>query len=208
MRKLIYFLSIIVTAGIAWFGTEGSVSKANSSSPVRISTISQLPLSESSSVISASSVDNLRLTSCQVSSVYDGDTFHCRVGNQTIKVRLLGIDAPEVKQTYGQESASFLRSLVVGKTIKLFTTGTDRYKRYLGNAFLPQGNGYLNVNQYLLEKGQVWFYRYSNKNTELYTVYGRVESKARNGKVGLWNPSLYSNGRPVEPKTWRDSSKR
>jgi endonuclease YncB( thermonuclease family) len=38
--------------------------------------------------------------------VVDGDTIHVRVGNRTEKVRLIGIDAPEVGQCFADEATA------------------------------------------------------------------------------------------------------
>nr|WP_295141437.1 thermonuclease family protein [uncultured Campylobacter sp.] len=40
-------------------------------------------------------------------------------GKQQIKVRLFGIDAPELKQPYGKKSKQFLVNLVTGKSCDL-----------------------------------------------------------------------------------------
>jgi endonuclease YncB( thermonuclease family) len=43
-------------------------------------------------------------------SVHDGDTLRVVRGNEELKIRLCGIDAPEIKQTLGIESRDYLRS--------------------------------------------------------------------------------------------------
>jgi ATP-dependent hsl protease ATP-binding subunit hslU len=40
-------------------------------------------------------------------------------GKQQIKVRLFGIDAPELKQPYGKKLKQFLANLVTGKSCDL-----------------------------------------------------------------------------------------
>ncbi|XP_078153684.1 putative staphylococcal-like nuclease CAN1 [Carex rostrata] len=59
------------------------------------------------------------------------------------RVRLKGIDAPEMGMTYGQEAKEALINLIGGKSLKLVTYGTDPYGRlladvYLGNIFLQR----------------------------------------------------------------------
>jgi endonuclease YncB( thermonuclease family) len=51
---------------------------------------------------------------CEVigGSIYDGDTFQVRCDGRKQKIRLWGIDAPEVKQPLGIEARNYLRSLV------------------------------------------------------------------------------------------------
>ncbi|MBW4536539.1 MAG: hypothetical protein KME09_21635 [Pleurocapsa minor HA4230-MV1] len=42
-------------------------------------------------------------------SIYDGDTLRVVRGQEELKVRLCGIDAPEIKQPLGIESRDYLR---------------------------------------------------------------------------------------------------
>jgi len=44
-------------------------------------------------------------------SVHDGDTLRVVRGDEELKVRLCGIDAPEIRQPLGIESRDYLRSL-------------------------------------------------------------------------------------------------
>lgn len=48
-------------------------------------------------------------------SIHDGDTITALQGKQQIKIRLFGIDAPELKQLYGKKSKQFLSNLITGK---------------------------------------------------------------------------------------------
>ena len=43
-------------------------------------------------------------------SIYDGDTLRVVRGNEELKIRFCGIDAPELKQPLGVESRDYLRS--------------------------------------------------------------------------------------------------
>lgn len=47
-------------------------------------------------------------------SIHDGDTLRVVRGNEELKIRLCGIDAPELKQPLGIESRDYLRSRRVG----------------------------------------------------------------------------------------------
>ncbi|OAV01352.1 MULTISPECIES: thermonuclease family protein [Moraxella] len=51
----------------------------------------------------------------------DGDTISFRSQGETVRVRLVGIDAQESKQAYGRESGSNLRSCInSGETIQVY----------------------------------------------------------------------------------------
>ena len=45
-------------------------------------------------------------------SIYDGDTLRLIDSDRELKIRLCGIDAPELKQPLGIESRDYLRSLI------------------------------------------------------------------------------------------------
>jgi endonuclease YncB( thermonuclease family) len=114
--------------------------------------------------------------------VVDGDTLD--VG--ATRVRLEGIDAPEMAQTCrtatgeswacGKASAAFLRSMAQRRNLACDRTGTDKYRRTLAMCF---ENG-LNINEAMVRAGMAWaFVRYSKE-------YVAVEADARARKVGVW----------------------
>lgn len=51
----------------------------------------------------------------KVVSIHDGDTITVLQDKQQVKVRLFGIDAPELKQPYGKKSKRFLSNLITRK---------------------------------------------------------------------------------------------
>jgi endonuclease YncB( thermonuclease family) len=48
----------------------------------------------------------------QLKSIHDGDTLRVFKGSEELKIRLCGIDSPEIKQSLGIEARDHLRSLV------------------------------------------------------------------------------------------------
>ena len=89
----------------------------------------------------------LALVSCQANSetkpapavftgkvigITDGVTVKVLRDNQTVKIRLSGIDAPEMDQPFGKQSKRFVSKLIFGKTVDVKDLGLDRYKRTLG----------------------------------------------------------------------------
>lgn len=96
--------------------------------------------------------------------VYDGDTitvdvdlgFHIWAKDE--KIRLVGIDTPEVRgpeRPEGLKSRDWLRERIAGKEIILRTqkagTGKGKYGRWLGEIFLP-GEA-VSLNQQLVDLG-------------------------------------------------------
>ena len=51
----------------------------------------------------------------KVVSIHDGDTITVLQDKQQVKVRLFGIDAPELNQPYGKKSKRFLSNLITRK---------------------------------------------------------------------------------------------
>lgn len=78
-------------------------------------------------------------TSCVVTRISDGDTLRCRQGRENLRVRLTGIDAPELADsTHGPRSASALKAMAgVGDTLLLEAdvSPRDQYGRVLAYAW-------------------------------------------------------------------------
>ena len=77
---------------------------------------------------------------CQLMDIHDGDTVTARCPEGKLKVRLFGIDAPEIGQKpWGVQSRELLRGLLPNPHIKLEVMDIDqRYGRVVARIF----NGY------------------------------------------------------------------
>lgn len=129
----------------------------------------------------------------KVVGVHDGDTLTLLVvGNQQVKVRLAGIDAPELKQPYGQQAKQALSALAFGQEVKVDGSGPDKYGRTLGTVWV----GTVNVNAELVKQGAAWVYRAYPHDPQLPVL----ESQAHGAKRGLW--ALQSDQR-CPPWDWR-----
>ena len=67
--------------------------------------------------------------------VIDGDT----IVIQKIKIRLAGIDAPELDQPWGRKSKWEMVRICKGQTITVSLTGETSYDRLVGTCYLPDG---------------------------------------------------------------------
>lgn len=95
----------------------------------------------------------------KITSVYDGDTCTALVDlgfriNFEIKIRLLGIDTPELRgadKESGLRSKARLEQLILNKsvTIKTQKDKTEKYGRWLAEIFVDN----INVNETLLSEG-------------------------------------------------------
>jgi endonuclease YncB( thermonuclease family) len=67
----------------------------------------------------------------RVVRVGDGDTFDVQRKGETrrLRIRLQGIDAPELDEVFGRESTAFLRRLMVDQIVRVDGRDMDRYGR-------------------------------------------------------------------------------
>jgi endonuclease YncB( thermonuclease family) len=121
--------------------------------------------------------------------VTDGDTI--RIGEA--RIRLKGIDAPEMEQrcsrtgrsyACGETSRRTLIDLVSGETVRCRATGRDRYQRILARCTV---NG-RDIGARMVEEG--WAVSYGRD-------YDHEENRARNRSAGLWA------GEFTRPQDWR-----
>ena len=133
----------------------------------------------------------------KVVKVVDGDTIHLQtIDEEKIKVRLLGIDAPEIDQSFGNQSKSVLKKLIHKKEVHILSKKKDRYKRILGKILLD-GN---DINLLMIRKGYAWHYkRYkSDQFRQDIKIYAATEKSARYSGVGLWGEL-----NTIAPWEWR-----
>ena len=65
----------------------------------------------------------------------DGDTIELR----GVRIRLVGIDAPEMKWPSGQYAAAFMQAMLDAVEVRCDLLGYDQYKRVLGQCYGPRG---------------------------------------------------------------------
>lgn len=123
-----------------------------------------------------------------VTEVHDGDTFTLKNGE---RVRLLGIDAPEIGNCGATESASLLKSLVLGKNIKMTDEKRDNYGRRMGLVW----KGSTLINEKMLKDG--WAKPNYDPNTESETLKTAYKYASEN-KLGLYS-SLCKKINPTPP---------
>lgn len=136
-----------------------------------------------------------------ISRVIDADTVVLK-SDQGInyKIRLLGIDAPEINQVYGKEATRYLSNKVLGKNLKVLGKNKDRYHRLLGKLIL-NGN---DINLDLVKNGMAWHYKFYKKSQEKkdQLLYSNAEIYAKVNNLGLWAKKM-----PMPPWQWRKKNK-
>lgn len=131
----------------------------------------------------------------KVIRVGDGDTITILDDTNTQhKIRMLGIDAPEKRQSFGNTSKQGLAEQVAGQSVAVEWFKSDRYGRKLGKVLL----GGLDCNLEQVRRGLAWHYKqYQREQSPTdQQIYAAAESEARAAKLGLWR-----DADPVPP--WR-----
>ena len=123
-------------------------------------------------------ISNL-LFSYRVISVSDGDTITIMMNGEKQKIRLYGIDTPEINQSFGTEAKQFLSDQILNKEVEIEVKDTDRYKRLVAIVYLNNKS----MNELLLKEGWAWWYEaYSKKEYK----YRELQEEAQRRKRGMW----------------------
>ncbi|RAV98921.1 thermonuclease family protein [Pseudochryseolinea flava] len=118
----------------------------------------------------------------KVVKISDGDTFTVlTASNETVKVRLHGIDCPEKSQDFGQVAKQHLSNLIFNRQVKIIKKNVDRYGRVVGVVFADT----INVNEHLLSSGLAWHFKKYDTNP----VWAKLETNAKSKRLGLWSMS-------------------
>ncbi|MCA6430843.1 MAG: thermonuclease family protein [Cytophagales bacterium] len=130
----------------------------------------------------------------KVVAVLDGDTIDLLDGNNTVRIRLNGIDAPEKSQAYGQASKKYASQWLFGKHVRVRVHNQDKYGRSIGDVYVGEDwFNYISV-----ANGFAWHYKQYSKDEQL----ADAEALAKAAKLGLWK-----DNNPTPPWEWRKSKK-
>lgn len=128
--------------------------------------------------------------SATVTHVTDGDTLwvQSRPGSEPRKIRLSGIDAPEICQIYGEASRNALTARVLGQPVLVTPLHKDDYGRLLARIAV-QGQ---DVGDWMVLHGHAWSYHSQHSAGP----YAQQEAWARLQAAGLWRtpamqPSIF-----------------
>jgi micrococcal nuclease len=134
--------------------------------------------------------------------VSDGDTVKAQGYDIEIKVRLVGIDAPETSrkkhdpgQPYSQKSKEYLAALVLNKTVDIRGYGLDRYGRVLGVIHFENRD----INLEMVKAGLAEVYQGKPPKGFDLAPYLEAEQGAREAKKGMWS----LGEKYISPRDWR-----
>jgi len=127
----------------------------------------------------------------RVEYVHDGDTVTCiDEANRPQKIRLVGIDSPELNQPFGREATAALREKLGGGRVRVEGHARDQHGRLLGTLWVDERN----INRELVSDGWAWVFSGYSPDADLLDA----ETAARTAHRGLW-----SDPRARPPSEWR-----
>lgn len=132
----------------------------------------------------------------KVEHVCDGDSVWVRGRPGRVKLRLLGMDAPETEQPRGRESEMHLRLMLEGRRVTVRSVAADRYGRWVSTVTVEG----VDAGLAMVARGEAWAYRaylwaLSRPEREKYLA---AETRARRAGLGLWTEK-----HPEAPWLWR-----
>lgn len=115
--------------------------------------------------------------------VIDGDTLTVADENQNLhRIRIVGMDAPELAQPYGRAAKAALSELVLHKEVHVVPAGVDKYGREL--AVLRQNSviGQLDVAETMISNGHAFSWGGAHYKAQEYAAAHRL---------GIWSDLRY-----------------
>lgn len=158
--------------------------------------------------LSACSASNTQTLEGWVTGIADGDTLTVLDAvRNSHKIRLLGIDAPERGQAFGEKSRQSLASLTFRRQVSVDWQGRDAYGRILGRVRVAAADCQqtncpksLDANLEQVRLGLAWWNK-KFADTQFpgdARDYETAERDARTSRAGLW-----SERNPMPPWRWR-----
>ena len=129
----------------------------------------------------------------EVTHITDGDTLWVRIDGEhgkPIKLRLLGIDAPERCQAGGAQATAALASRVLHQRVQVRTRAKDDYQRSLAELHL----GSEDIAAWMVSGGYAWSYRY-HRSLGPYAAQERAARAAGRG--------IFADPAAIEPRAFR-----
>jgi micrococcal nuclease len=124
--------------------------------------------------------------------VVDGDTLHVQAaqGGASHKLRIKGIDAPELCQSWGGQSREALARLVWGQRLTVLMRDVDDHGRWLVHVMV-QGK---DVGALMVAQGHAWSYQFRRDPGP----YAALEQQAAGQRLGL-----FSQPPAIRPREFR-----
>ena len=124
------------------------------------------------------------LPACAASllGIGSGDTLTVLDKNQTVRIRLACIDAPEPRQPQAVQSARALKQLCAGKNIQYQTLFTNRQKQAIA---IVHCHG-VNINRQQVKTGMAW----ADGSCKEDPAFPALQEAARKARIGIWQSPI------------------
>ena len=115
--------------------------------------------------------------------VIDGDTLTVADENQNLhRIRIVGMDAPELAQPYGRAAKAALSELVLHKEVHVVPAGVDKYNRELAQLRYDTSFGQLDVAETMISNGHAFSWGGAHYKAQEYAAENRL---------GVWSDLRY-----------------
>jgi micrococcal nuclease len=143
-------------------------------------------------VLMAGSASAVWAASAKVTHVTDGDTLWVlpQAGGPPVRIRIDGIDAPEICQTGGPSARDALAARVKGRTVELVVRGEDDYGRTVAGLVLEGED----MAAWMVEQGHAWSYR-GKRGAARYASLQQQAQAARRG--------IFADASAMQPRKFR-----
>lgn len=202
-KRLVSLFGALAVTGIAAIINLPKQVHGQTTGSVSVTTQSPAPTASATATTNTPAVPTYMVVACN-----DGDTCRLKSSDNTqVKVRLVGIDAPEMGkrnkkrkkegQPGGNEAKDFLNKLVVGKTVTLRSYGSDPYGRNLAEIMINNEP----ANLRMVSEGWAEVYRGKAPKGFDVTPYQTAQSDAMKNKKGVWGMDNYESPKDFRKRT-------
>jgi micrococcal nuclease len=150
--------------------------------------------------------DAVKVIPATVTSIADGDTLHVKINGREEKVRLIGVNTPEIahpdlgikEEPYGKEAAAYTQKRLAGRQVylELDVGERDKYGRLLAYVWLekPVNDSEAEVrakmyNAELLLNGYAQIMTVP-PNVKYADLFVKLQKEAREADKGLWGAAV------------------
>ena len=136
----------------------------------------------------------------RVKRVVDADTYEVETARGRARVRLLGADAPETNQPFGQQATDSVARVLRGRAVQIQPRSGDAYDRTLAAVRLRPAafrrSGPVALDSLLVVRGWAWAYTPNQPGAGRIVQQQQAQATGR----GLWKCGLQG---PIAPSVWR-----
>ena len=129
-----------------------------------------------------------------VSFVNDADTFIVKdAEGKKQKIRLYGVDAPELEQPLGDVAYEYLNSILLNQAVRIESLYYDPYKRIVARVWLNDAE----ISELLVKQGYAWVFKHFCV-ADMCSDWEQLQNEAKQEQLGVWQ-----DAKSIPPWKWR-----